>query len=52
VPNGDKTEGAPASICFLGGLFRECDALTVATTFQRATTWHHQRPDLSQLPPP
>ena len=52
VPNGDKTGGAPASICFLGGLFREGDALAVATAFQRATSWHRQRPELGQLPPP
>jgi Asp-tRNA(Asn)/Glu-tRNA(Gln) amidotransferase A subunit family amidase len=52
VPNGDKTQDAPASICFLSRLFREGDALAVATAFQRATSWHQQRPDLSQLSPP
>lgn len=52
VPNGDKTGGAPASLCLLAGLFREGDALTVAAAFQRTTPWHRQRPDLTRLPEP
>ncbi len=49
VPNGDKTAGNPASICFLGKLFGEGAALEAAVAFQRATRWHLQRPDLSGL---
>lgn len=52
VPHGDKTGGTPASLCFLSGLFREGDALAAAAAFQRATSWHQQRPDLTRLPPP
>lgn len=46
VPNADKTGGAPASICFLGKLFGEADALAVAEAYQQATRWHRQRPDI------
>lgn len=49
VPNGDKTGGTPASLCFLGRLFGEGAALEAAAAYQRATTWHQQRPDLSKL---
>jgi Asp-tRNA(Asn)/Glu-tRNA(Gln) amidotransferase A subunit family amidase len=49
VPNGDKTGGAEASLCFLGKLFGEADALAVAEAYQQATTWHRQKPDLSKL---
>jgi len=48
VPNGDKTGGAPASLCFLGKLFGEGAALEAAAAYQRATAWHRQRPDLSK----
>jgi Asp-tRNA(Asn)/Glu-tRNA(Gln) amidotransferase A subunit family amidase len=50
VPNGDKTGGAPASICFIGRLFGEADALAVAKEYQNATAFHRQRPDLGKLP--
>ena len=49
VPNGDKREAAPASICFLAGLGRDGDAVAVAAAFQRATSFHRQRPDLDRL---
>ncbi len=52
VPHGDKTGGAPASLCFLARLYREGDALAAAAAFQHATSWHRQRPDLSRLSPP
>jgi len=44
VPNGDKTGGAPASICFVAGLYKEAEAVRVAAAYQRATNWHLQRP--------
>ena len=46
VPNGDKTGGPPASICFIGRLFGEADAIQVAAAYQGATTFHRQRPPL------
>jgi len=49
VPNGDKTGGAPASICFIGRLFGEADAVQLANAFQGATTFHRQRPPLDSL---
>jgi Asp-tRNA(Asn)/Glu-tRNA(Gln) amidotransferase A subunit family amidase len=48
VPNGDKTGGNPASICFIGKLFDEADAVRVANAFQAATTFHRQRPPLAK----
>ncbi|MCW5559548.1 MAG: amidase, partial [Verrucomicrobiae bacterium] len=44
VPNGDKSGGAPASLCFLGSLFDEGAALEAAMAFQRVTAWHRQQP--------
>ena len=49
VPNGDKTGGAPVSICFLGKLFGEAEALAVAEAYQHATAWHRQQPNLTKL---
>ena len=49
VPNGDKTGGSPASICFIGHLFGEADAIQVATAYQSATRFHRQRPPLETL---
>lgn len=46
VPNGDKTGGNPASICFIGRLFGEADAVQVAEIFQKNTVWNRQRPKL------
>lgn len=46
VPNGDKTGGNPASICFIGNLFGEADAVQLAAAYQRATNFHLQRPPL------
>ncbi len=44
VPNGAKEGGAPAEICFVGGLFGEANALELARAYQSATPWHRQRP--------
>jgi Asp-tRNA(Asn)/Glu-tRNA(Gln) amidotransferase A subunit family amidase len=46
VPNGDKTGGNPASICFLGGLFGEADAAQIARAYQESTSFHRQHPKL------
>lgn len=52
VPNGftDPPEGAgsgsgtPTSITFIGGLFKEAEALAVARAYQDATDWHLRHP--------
>jgi len=46
VPSGFRADGTPVSITFLGGLFEEAKALTVAHAYQRATEWHTRRPKL------
>lgn len=50
VPNGDKTGGQRASICFIGSLYGEADAVQVAAAYQSATSFHRQRPPLGDLP--
>jgi len=52
VPNGDKSEGSPAGICFLAGLHRDHDALAVAEAYQAVSGWHRQRPPLDRLASP
>ena len=47
VPNGEMGQGPPPSVCFLSGLFREADALTVAQVYQESTEWNRRRPDLT-----
>jgi Asp-tRNA(Asn)/Glu-tRNA(Gln) amidotransferase A subunit family amidase len=49
VPNGDKTGGKGASICFIGRLFGEADAVQLANAYQGATAFHRQRPPLEML---
>jgi Asp-tRNA(Asn)/Glu-tRNA(Gln) amidotransferase A subunit family amidase len=46
VPNAQKTGSNPASICFLGKLFGEAEAVAVASAYQSLTTFHRQRPKL------
>jgi Asp-tRNA(Asn)/Glu-tRNA(Gln) amidotransferase A subunit family amidase len=49
VPNGDKTDGKRASICFIGRLFGEADTVQLAAAYQGATAFHRQRPPLETL---
>ena len=49
VPNGDKSGGTAASICFIGSLFGEADAVQLAAAYQSATAFHRQRPPLDAL---
>ena len=49
VPNGDKTDGKRASICFIGRLFGEAAAVQLAAAYQGATAFHRQRPPLETL---
>lgn len=48
LPNGDRTGGNPAGICFVAGLFREADLAAVAAAYQNATGFHKQRPSLHE----
>jgi Asp-tRNA(Asn)/Glu-tRNA(Gln) amidotransferase A subunit family amidase len=44
VPNGFSESGTPFSITFLGGLFKDAHALTVAHAYQKATDFHLRYP--------
>jgi Asp-tRNA(Asn)/Glu-tRNA(Gln) amidotransferase A subunit family amidase len=44
VPNGFSERGTPFSITFLGGLFKDAHALTVAHAYQQATDFHLRYP--------
>ncbi len=46
VPNGFTRKGSPTSISFIGGLFKEAETLAAAKSYQDATDWHRQHPDL------
>jgi Asp-tRNA(Asn)/Glu-tRNA(Gln) amidotransferase A subunit family amidase len=43
VPNGDPAKG-PAGFCIVARLYREGDAVALATAFQERTPWHKGRP--------
>jgi Asp-tRNA(Asn)/Glu-tRNA(Gln) amidotransferase A subunit family amidase len=45
VPSGLRANGSPASISFVGRLFREDAALAVGALYQQATDVHRRRPD-------
>jgi Asp-tRNA(Asn)/Glu-tRNA(Gln) amidotransferase A subunit family amidase len=47
VPNGFSKDGVPTSICFMGKLFGEAEALAVAKRFQDATDFHTKHPKLN-----
>lgn len=44
VPHGFQDPGTPLSISFVGGLWKDAEALTVAHAYQRATDHHLRRP--------
>ena len=44
VPNGFTGRSTPLSITFLGGLFKDAHALTLAHVYQNATDFHRQDP--------
>ena len=44
VPNGFSDRDTPFSITFLGDLFKDAQALTVAHAYQKATTFHLRHP--------
>lgn len=49
VPDGFSNRGMPTSISFIGKLFGEAKALTVAKAYQDATGFQLKHPDLSKL---
>ena len=51
VPNGFEEDGTPVSISFIGNLYRDAEALTVAHAYQQATDFHQRYPILDGLPP-
>lgn len=44
VPNGFRPDGTPTSVSFIGKLWGEAEALTVAKAYQDATDFHQRRP--------
>jgi len=46
VPSGFNEAGSPVSISFVGGLWKEAEALRVAKAWQEATGHHTRHPPL------
>jgi Asp-tRNA(Asn)/Glu-tRNA(Gln) amidotransferase A subunit family amidase len=46
APNGFREDGTPVSITFLGRLFNDSDALSLAHHYQLASGFHNRRPPL------
>lgn len=46
VPNGFSKAGTPTSICIIGNLFKEAEALVVAKAYQDSTDFHKKHPSL------
>lgn len=46
LPNGFREDHTPTSITFIGGLFAEAEVLALARTYQEATAYHLERPEL------
>jgi Asp-tRNA(Asn)/Glu-tRNA(Gln) amidotransferase A subunit family amidase len=46
APNGFRADGTPVSITFLGRLFNDADALSLAHHYQLASGFHNRRPPL------
>ncbi len=44
-------DGAPLSVEFVGGLYREDAILRLGLAYERTTPWHRQWPDTEKLPP-
>ena len=52
VPNGFSEEETPYSISFVGGLYKDADALLVAHAYQQATDFHLRHPEVDSQPMP
>ena len=46
VPSGFRADGTPTGITFMGGLYKECELLSVAKAFEDATDFHLRHPQL------
>ncbi len=46
LPNGFGMDGTPSSVSFVGGLWKDAEALHVARAFQQVTRHHLRRPPL------
>lgn len=44
LPHGFQEDGTPSSISFVGGLWKDAEALRVARAYQEATDHHRRRP--------
>jgi Asp-tRNA(Asn)/Glu-tRNA(Gln) amidotransferase A subunit family amidase len=44
VPNGFDSDGRPTAIQFIGALYGETQALTLARHYQAQTSWHERHP--------
>jgi len=51
VPCGFTTDGLPIGVTVTAKPFDEATALRVAYAYERATSWHERRPDLSWAEP-
>ncbi|HEX9887696.1 MAG TPA: amidase [Longimicrobiales bacterium] len=45
LPNGFNEDGSPVSISFIGGLWKDAEALRVAMAYQDATGFHERHPE-------
>ena len=52
VPNGFSDEGTPYSISFVGGLYKDAEALLLAHTYQQVSDFHLRHPDIDAQPMP
>jgi hypothetical protein len=46
VPNGFAPDGTPTGVLFVGQLYAEAEAMTVAKAYQDTTDWHTRRPGI------
>jgi len=52
VPNGFSDEGTPYSISFVGGLYKDAEALLLAHAYQQVSDFHLRHPDVDAQPMP
>ncbi len=48
LPSGFDDKGSPASISFVGGLYKEAETLRAALAFERATDFRTKHPELKE----
>ncbi len=52
VPNGFSAQNTPYSISFVGGLFKDAEALLLAHAYQQVSDFHLRHPDVDSQPMP